>query len=260
MIVKRENGSWVLIRQLDHADHAGRISDAWKVGPFGGQDISDSLRVATARHDLGWVEADSEPKIDPDGGWPSNFTRIDEATHTAFYARAVRTVAETDPSAAYLVSLHATGLYSKRYGWTGLNPVDWTAIGDHGRALLDSERAFRIQLAERIAPEQREFEALWRSYMLLETFDCLSLLTCLSFDSEGLGPVPSLPRQWEMLSVSRVGPWEIALHPFPFPGSELVVTVPCRRVENERFASSEEFREVLATVPETLQETVYRAF
>jgi hypothetical protein len=259
MIVKRENGSWVLIRQLDHSEHAGRISDAWKSGPFGGLDISASLREATARHDLGWVEADAEPKIDRDSGSPSNFTRVDEATHTSFYARAVRTIAESDPTAAYLVSLHATGLYSRRYGWTGLNPVDWDAIGTHGHALLDSERAFRSELAQRMSLQELEFEALWRSYMLLETFDCLSLLTCLSFECERFWPVPSRPGQWEVLSVRRLGSWEIVLDPFPFAASELIVQVPVRRVDHEQFASSEELRELLAGSPETLQETVYRA-
>lgn len=258
MIVRQIDGSWSLIRQLDHATHAGLVSDAWRAGPFGGEQITDSLREATARHDLGWVEADAEPEIDPASGAPSNFTQVDEGRHTAFYARAVRTIAETDAAAAYLVSLHASGLYSRRYGWSGLKPVDWVSIGEHGRSLLDSERAYRAALEARLSPAEGEFEALWRSYMLLETFDFLSLLTCFGVDSEQCGPVPSKPGQWVTMAVRRLGPWEVALDPWPFAESEVVVPVTARRLANPRFSTSEELHAALARADDTVQETTYR--
>jgi hypothetical protein len=258
MIVRQLEGSWVLIRQVDHAVHAGKLTDAWKAGPFGGDQITSSLREATARHDLGWTEADEGPRIDPDTGAPSNFTRIDEARHTAFYARAVRTIGESDPAAAYLVSLHASGLYSRRYGWSGLKPVDWLAIGEHGRALLQSEREYRAELSTRLDPREAEFEALWRGYMLLETFDFLSLLTCLGVESDRCGPVPSEPGQWTMMSIRRLGPWEVALDPWPFPESSLTVSVPVRRLEQQCFASDAELRGALAAVEEVVEETTYR--
>lgn len=258
MIVRRVEDSWSLIRQVDHAQHAGLISDAWKQGAFGGEQITDSLGIATARHDLGWAEADGEPDIDPSTSAPSNFTQIEEARHTAFYARAVRTIAEDDPGAAYLVSLHASGLYSRRYGWTGLKPVDWVSIGEHGHALLDSERQYRTELASRMPPAAAEFEALWRSYMLLETFDYLSLLTCFGVDSDSCGPVPSEPGQWVTLSVRRLGPWEVALDPFPFPGDELVVPVPGWRLPGEPFSDAAELRGALEEAGQSVVETAYR--
>jgi len=257
MIVRRIDGAWWLIRQVDHAVHAGAVSDAWKAGPFGGEQITDSLRDATTRHDLGWSEADRAPRIDPASGGPANFTLIDEARHTAFYAGAVRKIAETDPASAYLVSLHASGLYSRRYGWGGLAPVDWTSIGEHGRALLEDERSYRAQLAGRMDPSDAEFEALWRSYMLLETFDLLSLLVCLGVDSGSCGPVPSSPGQWLNLQIERRGPWGVALDPWPFSGSELVVPVPARRLETERFAGDQELQAALAGTEERTQETRY---
>jgi hypothetical protein len=260
MIVRREEGVWHLISQVDHAHHAAGLSDAWKQGPFGGEDITPSLRYATAEHDLGWTDPDLEPSVDPQTGAPSNFIAIDEARHTSFYSQAVRTIANADPTAAYLVSLHASGLYSRRYAWTGLKPVDWYSIGEHGRALLESEREFRTQLISRIPSAETEFESTWRSYMLLETFDCLSLLTCFGFDCARFGPVPTASGQWEMLTVRRAGPWIVALDPFPFAAPELVVEVPCRRFDQERFAGADELRDALAATPKTPQQTVYRPF
>ncbi len=260
MIVTRDGNGWTLIRQVDHAQHAGAISDAWARGVFGAQDISPSLRNATSGHDLGWTEADLTPSVDPTTGAPQNFTSIDEATHTAFYARAVRTIAEADPAAAYLVSLHASGLYSRRYGWTGLKAVDWEAIGPHGLSLLNSEREFRVELTSRMPATEVEYEAAWRGYMLLETFDCLSLLTCFGHDCDGCGPVPTLPGQWGMLSVRRDGRWEVALDPYPFGEPELVIDVPCARLETERFTNSAALRTQLEKTPQTVQRTVYRPF
>ncbi len=258
MIVRQIDGSWAVIHQVDHAVHAGVLCDAWKAGPFGGEQITDSLREATTRHDLGWTEADHEPHIDPATGSPSNFTQIDEARHTAFYARAVRTIAESDPAAAYLVSLHASGLYSRRYGWSGLKPVDWSSIGERGRSLLRSERTYRTELASRLSHSETEFEAVWRAYMLLETFDFLSLLTCLGVESDSCGPVPSEPGQWHTMSTKRLGVWEVALNPWPFLGSELVVPVKTRWLAEPRFANDAELQAASKGAEEVICDTVYR--
>ena len=216
MIVRRDGDGWIVIRQMDHATHCGKIARAWRDGPFGGPgSVSASLEKAAGFHDLGWTDVDMKVELNPDGT-PLNFTQIDERRHTEFYSAAVREIASTDPYAGYLVSLHATGLYSRRFGWAGLKPVDWTAIGPHGRALLEREKAFRAELVKVIEPEQVEFENAWRDYMLLETFDFLSLLTCFGLASDGCGPVPTLPGQWENLQVRRLGPFEVEISPFPF--------------------------------------------
>jgi uncharacterized protein DUF3891 len=216
VIVRRDGAQWIVIRQMDHASHCGELERAWSDGPLGGPgSVSPSLEYAAAFHDLGWTEIDRTIELDADGT-PMNFAQIDERRHAEFYAAAVRTIAKTDPYAGYLVSLHATGLYSGRFGWAGFRPVDWTAIGPHGRALLEGEKRYRAELARSIPPQQLEFDNAWRDYMLLETFDYLSLLTCFGLESEGSGPVPTSPGQWYNPKVRRIGPFEVEISPFPF--------------------------------------------
>jgi hypothetical protein len=258
VIARREGDGWTLIRQMDHAGHCAELARAWRAGPFGRDSVSASLEYAAGYHDLGWAEIDERPEIDAEGR-PCNFTQIDEARHTQFYSGAVRTIALTDPSAAYLVSLHASGLYSRRYGWAGLKPVDWTTIGTHGKALLRGERAFREELSASIAPVELEFEALWRNYMLLETFDYLSLLTCFGFESSSCGPVPTVEGRWEQLSVRRLGLWKVELEPFPFAGDRFEVEVACVHVERTNFRSGEEFRTQLNSTPPEIRRSVYQA-
>ncbi|HEX3508786.1 MAG TPA: DUF3891 family protein [Candidatus Dormibacteraeota bacterium] len=258
MIVRREDGGWTLIRQMDHAGHCAELARAWRGGPYGRDSVSAALEYAAGYHDLGWTEIDKQPEIDADGR-PLNFTQIDEARHTEFYSGAVRTIALADPSAAYLVSLHASGLYSRRFGWAGLKPVDWTAIGPHGRALLKGEREFRSELSESIAPAELEFEAMWRNYMLLETFDYLSLLTCFGFESSSCGPVPTLEGRWEQLAVRRLGAFEIELDPFPFAGDRLQVEVECVHLERPDFRSHDDLRAQVRSQPPQTRRTVYLA-
>jgi hypothetical protein len=259
VIVREEaGGGWSLIRQMDHAEHCGKLALAWRSGPFGDSPVSDSLVYAAGYHDLGWTEVDKRPEIDA-RGHPNNFTRIDEARHTEFYSGAVRTIAATDPYAAYLVSLHASGLYSRRYGWAGLKPVDWTTIGPRGKELLKRERDYRVGLHVSIAPAHLEFEGAWRDYMLLETLDFLSLLTCLGVDSASCGPVPTREGQWEQLSVRRLGPWEVELSPFPFAGNELTVEVAGVHLGRPVFASADELRADLAAAEPVNRTTVYRS-
>lgn len=256
MIVREEDGGWTLVRQMDHSAHCAKLSLAWRAGPYGEASVSQALEYAAGYHDLGWTEIDKQPEIDADGR-PLNFTKIDEVRHTEFYSGAVRTIAKTDPYAAYLVSLHASGLYSRRYAWAGLKPVDWTSIGPHGRALLAGERRFRTDLFKSATPVQLEFEAAWRNYMLLETFDFLSLLTCFGVDSQGCGPVPTFEGRWEQLSVRRLSDWEVALTPFPFPGDRLEVEIECIHLRAASFQSDEELRaQVSSARPET-RRTLY---
>jgi hypothetical protein len=258
MIVRREGEGWTLINQIDHAQHCGEIARAWGMGPYGQGSVSKSLEYAAEYHDLGWAEADQNPEIDGEGH-PKNFTQADEARHTALYSHAVRTISQTDLYAAYLVSLHASGLYSRRYGWMGLNPVDWTKIGPHGRALLAAEREFRAEVVKTTSPAEVEFEAAWRNYMLLETFDYLSLLTCYGFSSTFCGPVPTLQGQWEQLSIRRLGPWEVEISPFPFAGDALEVAVPCAHLAEARFGSDHDLRSRLNSSSSEARRTVYRA-
>jgi hypothetical protein len=257
VIARREGGGWTLIRQMDHAAHCAELARAWRAGPFGRDSVSASLEYAAGYHDLGWSEIDDRPEIDAEGR-PGNFTQIDEARHTEFYSSAVRTIALTDPYAAYLVSLHASGLYSRRYGWAGLKPVDWTAIGPRGRALLNGERAFREELSASIPRRELEFEASWRNYMLLETFDYLSLLTCFGFESSGCGPVPTVEGRWEHLSVRRLGPSEVQLDPFPFASDRLEVEVASIHLDRADFRSSEDLQAQFSSTSPEIRRTTYQ--
>ena len=87
MIVKQEGEGWILINQMDHAQHYGEIARARRLGPSGAGSVSKSLEHAPGHHARGWIETDRQLEIDGEGR-PKNFTQVDEARHTAFYSKA----------------------------------------------------------------------------------------------------------------------------------------------------------------------------
>jgi hypothetical protein len=258
MVVRELDERWVLIRQFDHAQHAGQLAEAWSQGPFG--PLHPGLIAAARLHDIGWRGWDERPTVDPETGGPANFPRVADTHHSGFYEAGIREVAEHDPYAGYLVSLHASGIYGGRFGWSGLEQVAWPSIGEAGQRFLGGQVDYRRGLLPAVQdryPEVAEFATTWNHYMLLQTFDYLSLQCCLGVASEGCAPVP-LGSQPGRLRVRRRSPWEIELDPFPFPGNRLEVPVPYRTLTG-RFEGQDDLGEALAGAEEGSATTVYTA-
>jgi len=257
VIVRELDGRWVVIEQVEHARHTGAIAEAWNRGPFG--PLPASFITAARMHDIGWAEWDLQPTLDPVTGGPANFPTVRDDRHSDFYARGIRSVAGEDAYAGYLVSLHASGLYSGRYGWSGLEPIAWDSLGDAGRCFLIDQKRYRTELLEgrlREHPELVEFEATWSCFMLLQTVDYLSLLCCSGLGATGCGPVPLGP-SWGRVAVRRTGPWAVALNPFPFPGDSLELEVASRSLPMRLGPSEAEMRSALAAAPVEMRATRY---
>lgn len=258
MVVRRLGDEWVLVRQLDHALHSGELAEAWSRGPFG--TLHPGLVTAARIHDIGWREWDEHPAVDAETGGPANFPTVGDTHHAGFYERGIARVAAEDPYAGYLVSLHATGIYGGRFGWSGLQQVAWPSIGETGRRFLAGQVAYRRGLLAPVTaryPDVVEFATVWNDYMLLQTLDYLSLQVCMGIRSDGCGPVPLGPETGRV-ALRRVSPWAVELDPFPFPGDRLEVDVPYRAVTGT-FANAGELEAALAGAGERRATTVYTA-
>lgn len=249
MIVRRLGDEWIVIDQAEHARHAGQLAESWAKGPLSDGVLAGGLITAARLHDLGWSEPDATPYLDPATGGPVHFTKVSDDRHAGFYAAGIRDVAAADAYAGYLVSLHATGIYAGRFGWLGLQSIAWETIGDHGRRFLDEQASLRRALLEaHVLPAATlELEAAYRDYMLLQTFDYLSLFVCAGLDSDGCGPVPQGRHGWLRLRISEARPGVARLEPFPFLEEALELRVRCRRLAEERFDSEAELRRSWAT-------------
>ena len=110
VIVRDLGDGWQVVLQTDHADLPAQFAASWSEGA-----ASESLEIATRRHDDGWAVWERAPRVDGDGT-PVNFLDVDVRSHLAFYRAGIAAVTEQDSHAGLLVSMHGAGIYRQRYG------------------------------------------------------------------------------------------------------------------------------------------------
>src|SRR5436190_16040786 len=112
MIVRRTNGSQLLITQPDHAALAGRIMEHWTAGALQQSARRTDIFVAIYQHDNGWREPDARPDVDRDGNILDFVHAPDDLRH-ALWVRGIERLADT-PYAAALVAQHAIHVYDRK--------------------------------------------------------------------------------------------------------------------------------------------------
>ena len=197
MIVRDLGDAWQIVLQTDHADLSGGFARAWRTP------LSESLLIATERHDDGWAVWEQSPRVDRDGK-PVNFLEVDIRSHLAFYRAGIAAITEQDADAGLLVSMHGAGIYRRRYG---LDPG--LGLSRAGEA-QDEVDAFVAEQEANFGGEPGDRQA---DYELLQLFDRLSLYFCLR-DVEG-GEAAEL----QGYALEPVGPWRVKIDPFPFVAS-----------------------------------------
>src|ERR1700723_3569301 len=115
---------WWLVTHVDHAHLAGAFAEKWGNDLFLAPEPRERVLRGVTTHDDGWAARDQQPQITRQGkpsafsvelvGKYSAFEEIDLADYLAVRERAVRMVAEADPYAALLVSMHTYNLLTAR--------------------------------------------------------------------------------------------------------------------------------------------------
>lgn len=261
--MESENG-WQLIRHPDHAELAGAFAAAWGNDMFRRPEPRARVLYGIARHDDGWVERDARPVITRQGkpsafsvelvGKYSAFEEIDVADYLTVRDRAVRIIAEDDPYAGLLISMHTYNLLTAH--------ADRSTITADGLALLDAflerQRGYQDELRAAIredatlTPEAKADQTITEHFRLLQACDNLSLLACVAYGSPAhlLHPLPLNDGATSEVQVQPLGPRHFRLTPWPFVKSELSFEFPVRYVEGKTFASSEQLQEAFSAARE----------
>ncbi|HWO40917.1 MAG TPA: DUF3891 family protein [Candidatus Eisenbacteria bacterium] len=264
MMVNRYDESRLLLAlQIDHSRVAGFLAAHWGNDTFAKPRPYASVVLAAQEHDSGWWEWEMKPATLNDQGYPLDYhdgslkylgqLRLD------FYKRAVERVAQRDPYAALLISLHGVGLMNAGYGKVTY-PPDRSAdprVQDYIR----HEDSVRIKLTEacRRSEEFREFssdEQVWTNYELIEVFDQLAQFLCNRYPLNSKArkhgphntlndvPVPVRPGGARVkLTVNAVDEKRALVEPYPFDADPLVVSYSGRLVTNRPYSDGEDFLE-----------------
>jgi hypothetical protein len=254
MLRMESETGWWLIRHPDHAELAGAFAAAWGNDRFRKPEPRARVLHGIARHDDGWSVRDARPVITKQGkpsafstelvGKYSAFEEIDIEDYLAVRDRAVRIIAEKDPYAGLLISMHTYSLLTEH--------ADRSTIAPEGLVLLDAslerQRAYQGQLRaaieadQTLAPSAKSDQTLTEHFRLLQACDNLSLLTCVAYASPThlLHPLPLNDGSTARVKVEPLGPRHFRLDPWPFKEPELHFEFPARHVEGKTFSSSEQ--------------------
>lgn len=260
--LESETGWWMTTHP-DHARLAGAFAAAWGNEKFRKPEPRDRVLLGIASHDDGWAERDAHPVISRDGkpaafsidlvGKYAAFEEIDIKDYLAVRDRAVRVMAEKDPYAALLISMHTYNLLTEH--------ADRSTIAPEGRILLDdfleNQQTHQGELRSAIAADEslnaadKEEQTILEHFRLLQACDNLSLLACVSFASPAnlLHPLPLNDGDTAMVKVLSAGPREFRLHPWPFSEETLTVKFPARHVKGKVFLASSELETAFLAAP-----------
>jgi hypothetical protein len=246
MIVRDRGDSWQVVLQTDHADLSGAFARAWS-----DRDArSDSLVLATERHDDGWAVWEQAPLVEPDTGKPINFLDVGVPAHLAFYRACIAAVSDQDPYAGLLVSMHGAGIYRQRYG-TDL-ALALTRADEVAEQVEEFVAEQEASHADRLAAAGYSDEERWADYHRLQLYDRLSLYFCMRDVENG--------EAWEIgdYRLAPVAAWRVSIDPYPFVESPARFSL-LRRLLPKRMRTQEEFpAEFFALVPEQVEITFER--
>jgi hypothetical protein len=245
---------WWLITHPDHARLAGEFATAWGNAQFRKPEPRARVLKGIACHDDGWATRDAHPSITREGkpsafstelvGSYSAFEEIDLEEYLAVRERAVRVIANEDPYAGLLISMHTYSLLTAH--------ADRSTIAAEGLQLLDAfldhQRKFQDELISAIFADAgltafaKDEHTILEHFRLLQACDNLSLLTCVSFASPAnlLHPLPLVGGGATEVDVTPHGERHFSLAPWPFAEAKLEFTFPARHVTGKTFASSSE--------------------
>ena len=242
MIRRKKNGGWILITQHDHAELSGQIMTHWGNSEFARPNPYDEVLFAVREHDSGWKEWDSLPKINPDTGYPANFTEMSFQDQDDIWRKCYKPYSQDQPYASCLVALH----FSK-FSRNNLrkDPGNQVAESLHRELKEFVANGLNLQISngniEEIPSE------IIKNLKLLQIGDIISLALCHGWKSIEITEVPYDYNGSETtLQIKSEDGFNYTVTPYPFDEPALKFSIQVRSLHSKTFSGDEELREMLS--------------
>jgi hypothetical protein len=176
-----------------------------------------------------------------------------------FYRHGIERLAEQDPYAGYIVSLHADGLLTQGRGLLPYMP-DY-AIYPEVKEFLGEQEGYRSELMKQLrsSVEYREAvsdEQLWTNFQLMEVYDQMGQFVCNRYPFNSTQrkngpsntmsnvPIPTKPgRADTILTFTIMDESRALVDPYPFDTDPLLVSFQGRLIPKRRYGNQTEFLE-----------------
>lgn len=259
MLYRTIDENRICITQPTHAWVSGQLAQAWGNGAIASFAPHAEVCLGAEQHDIGWVSWEAAPTLNPETGYPHNFTEVAPEVHTKLWAGAKQLAMPMGRYAALLVSLHGTGLYERFTHWK--KSPESTRIVE---AFLQQEKDFQQHLISQLKqdPAYEAYvtpEAIARNQKLVATWDALSLAICMGVTKEQqFEQVPAATGEMTLvLTPIHNDPTRLQLKPWCFQTEEVTVVFE-GRILKEKFQDEQVMRDRLTTSPWiTLTATLY---
>lgn len=243
MICRADRDGWLLTAQTAHSWLAGSLAAAWGNDRFVAPEPRTAVVLATRLHDIGWSRWDAAPRLHSDGR-PVNFLETSLDDTSPVWRRSVNYVRQLNPYAGLLVSMHASVIYRRRLK-RQIDPIERqeelrVALAETLAVQTKMQNRLQEQACHKAAIEPMRLNA---NYRTLRICDLLSLVLCTGPLVEGMiddVPGGTVEERVEL----RYFPLDektLALEPYPFSLSPLVVGVDARWMPKTRFRGLETF-------------------
>jgi hypothetical protein len=245
MIIRKASPTQlVVIGQTDHSRLVGQLAAHWGNADFAAPTPYESVVRAATFHDYGWLRYETSPLINAESGEPYQFLQVPlTATQLGAYQWSLDWMADIDPYAGLIVSMHRTGLWKARYQ-TIKHPSGYNI-----KTMTPEIEAFllRNEAWQERERARRPHDEVWTNYRLMQTWDLLGLYFCCQEPyADHIEPVPTRYGSGDdagtRLSMTPAGPGRVAFDPYPFDIRPCRVQLAFKPLAATAFPSVEAFR------------------
>ena len=248
MLFRRGGDAVIAIAQPSHSWLSGQLVRAWGNEAFAVPTPHEEVRLGAEQHDIGWLDWEAAPTLNPSTGLPHEFREVGTRAHTELWTRGVRLALAFGRYPALLVSLHAKTIYDAFFDFDRASREDASTA----RKFLAEQHEFRRTVIETLASDPRYAaaatpEAIERNRRLVGATDHMSLEIGWGVTEEARVPdVPSTGTGRIELRIRspRRDPTDLVLDPWPFSADRVDVLCEGRRLHGA-FADETAMRQTL---------------
>lgn len=259
MLLRQDGDDVIAITQPAHAWLSGQLARAWGNERFSRPEPWAEVCLGAEQHDIGWLEWETAPTLNPKTGLPHVFHELRAELHTALWRRGVELARAYGLYPALLVSLHANTIYGNFFDFEKAAPEDAALV----RAFLEEQRDFQTLVTGRLRSDPHHAahgipERIEHNRLLVGAVDRISLDICWGVDETRTVPdVPSTPGERVGVEISPLGDGArtLSMRPWPFASDRVGLVVAGRRLRG-RFSDEGAMREKLQRAPAMTIETV----
>jgi len=260
MVSSYDENRLLLILQVDHSRITGWFAAHWGNDNFAQPTPYTAMVLAAQEHDTGWWDWEIKPQVNSEGMPPDyigSIRHLGGKVWLDFYRHGIERLAEQDPYAGYMVSLHADGLLTQGRGLLPYMP-DFQVYPEVREFIADQER-YRARLLEQLKDSQiyRDFvsdEQLWTNFKLMEVYDQMGQFVSNRYPFNSTArkngptntlsnvPTPTTPgKEDTILTFSIQDESRAIVTPYPFDIDPLPVSFQARLVPKRRYETQDEF-------------------